>query len=92
MGSVSLWQPQMVTVMEMVAPSGCVAVSVACERRAWMAASAVATGAESCVSCVSKLNVAVSVTGSLGLKSQEADWVVLGTGISFQRDKGSRGG
>src|SRR6266852_1551459 len=45
-----------------------------------MAARAAATGAESCVSCVSKLNDAASRTGSLGLKSQEADCVVLGIG------------
>src|SRR6266849_1995011 len=45
-----------------------------------MAARAAATGAESCVSCVSKLKDAASRTGSVGLKSQEADCVVLGMG------------
>src|SRR6267154_2752642 len=39
---------QIVTVMEMVAPSGCVAVTTALDRRAWIAASAAATGAGSC--------------------------------------------
>src|SRR5216684_757272 len=50
-----------------------------------MAARAAATGAESCVSCVSKLNDAASRTGSLGLKSQVADCVVLGI-VSPVRD------
>jgi hypothetical protein len=68
----------MVTVMLIVAPSGCVALTTALAMRDWMAANAAATGAASCVSSVSKLNVPVSRTGSVGLKSQNADWVVLG--------------
>src|SRR5579864_9471056 len=48
-----------------------------------MAASAVATGAASCVSSVSKLKEAARCTGSLGLKSQDADCVVLGMGSPF---------
>src|SRR5579885_2934042 len=43
-----------------------------------MAASAVATGAESCVSSVAEVTFENSVTGSLGLKSQNAEFVVLG--------------
>ena len=39
---------------------------------------AVATGAESCVSSVSKINAAVRMTGSFGLKSHEAELVVVG--------------
>jgi hypothetical protein len=69
---------QMVTRTVMVAESVCVAVSVALARRPWMAVSALATGAESCVSCVSKLKEAVKVIGSVGLKSQEAELEVFG--------------
>ena len=43
-----------------------------------MAAKEVATGVLSCVSSVSKLKVALSETGCVGLKSQKAEFVVLG--------------
>src|SRR6266404_2824787 len=46
-----------------------------------MVASAAATGAASCVSSVSKLNDAARRTGSLGLKSHDANWVVLGMAL-----------
>jgi hypothetical protein len=77
-------QRQILTVMAMVAPSGCVAVMAAPARRGWMAASAAATGVASCVSSVSKTKDAEKFTGSLGLKSQEALLVVDGMVVPFR--------